>query len=420
MQYFKPQQVVMAILAMAVGSFGIGIGEFVIMGLLPNVGSDFGMDDTQTGYLISLYALGVVVGAPLITISCARIPRKPMLLGLMLVFALSNWLSAAAESFTGLMVLRFISGLPHGAFFGIACLVAADMVTPKRRAMAVTWVMMGLTIAVLIGNPLATWFGQLFSWRDVFHAVALIALLTVLLVWLVVPVNPNEQASSPLQEMGALKNEQVWLTLAIGAIGFGGMFAVLSYIASTVTISAGVDEFWVPVALLVFGVGSLIGSLTGGWAADRSLKRTIGGSLLWSALVLACFPLMIFSLWTLLPMVLLVGTVTALVPALQIRLMDVGGEAQTLAASLNHSAFNLANALGAWLGGLAIMTPLQYQATGWVGCGLALAGFQRQAAQSPAAFRRYSSVTFAAFAVKRLGGWSVSALFKRVPASTLW
>ncbi|RUO26504.1 MFS transporter [Aliidiomarina minuta] len=374
MQYFSQRQVAVAILAMALGSFAIGIGEFVIMGLLPDVGAAFAVSDTRAGYLISLYALGVVIGAPLITITCARFPRKPMLLILMLLFVICNWFSASAESFSTLLAFRFFSGLPHGAYFGIACLVAADMVRKDQRGMAVTLVMMGLTLAILIGNPLATWFGQVFSWREVFQLVAILGTLSIVLVLFFVPVHPQEKRSSAVQELSALSKEQVWLTLAIGAVGFGGMFAVLSYIAPTLMLVTGAAPGWIPVALLLFGIGSLAGSIVGGWAADRNLKYAIGGTLLWSALILALIPFTLSSLWTALPMILLTGTGGALVPALQIRLMDVAGQAQTLAASLNHSAFNMANALGAWLGGLAIISPLGYEGTGWVGCILALTG----------------------------------------------
>lgn len=359
---------------MSIGSFAIGIGEFVIMGLLPNVASDFNMDARQTGHLISLYALGVVVGAPLITILFARFPRKRMLLALLLAFALGNIASASAQSYTLLQGLRFLTGLPHGAYFGIACLVAADMVRKDQRGMAVTMVMMGLTLAILVGNPLATWFGQLLDWRSVYYAVGALGLLAFIMVFLVVPQHPDERRTSARGEMGALENSQVWLTLAIGAIGFGGMFAVLSYIAPTLINATGVSPHWIPFALFIYGLGALAGSLIGGWAADRNIDMTIGGSLSWSVGVLAVFPLTLGSVWSVMPMILLLGSATALVPALQVRLMDVAGEAQTLAASLNHSAFNAANALGAWLGGLAIISPLQWQGTGWVGCALALAG----------------------------------------------
>ncbi|MDV6314850.1 MFS transporter [Idiomarina sp. HP20-50] len=371
---FSKAQVQLAIFAMAIGSFAIGIGEFVIMGLLPDVATDFNTDTRQTGHLISLYALGVVIGAPLITILFARFPRKPMLLALLLAFALGNFASASADSYPLLQVLRFLTGLPHGAYFGIACLVAADMVHKNQRGMAVTMVMMGLTIAILVGNPLATWLGQLIDWRTVYYTVGALGLLALIMIFFVVPQHPNERKTSARNEIQALQNPQVWLTLAIGAIGFGGMFSVLSYIAPTLINATGLAPHWIPVALFIYGIGSLGGSLVGGWAADRNLKLTIGGSLLWSAIVLAIFPLTLQSLWSIMPMVLLLGSAAALVPALQVRLMDVAGEAQTLAASLNHSAFNAANALGAWLGGLAIISPLSWQGTGWVGCALALAG----------------------------------------------
>ncbi|MCK7458306.1 MFS transporter [Idiomarina aminovorans] len=374
MTQFSKAQVQLAIFAMAIGSFAIGIGEFVIMGLLPDVAADFNTDTRQTGHLISLYALGVVIGAPLITILFARFPRKPMLLALLLAFALGNFASASAESYPFLQLLRFLTGLPHGAYFGIACLVAADMVRKNQRGMAVTMVMMGLTIAILVGNPLATWLGQLIDWRIVYHTVGALGLLALVMILFAVPKHPNEQKTSARGEMRALQNPQVWLTLAIGAIGFGGMFAVLSYIAPTLINATGLAPHWIPVALLIYGIGSLVGSLIGGWAADRNLKLSIGGSLFWSAMVLAVFPLTLQNLWAVMPMILLLGSAAALVPALQVRLMDVAGEAQTLAASLNHSAFNAANALGAWLGGLAIISPLSWQGTGWIGCALSLIG----------------------------------------------
>lgn len=374
MNYFSKMQVYFAIFAMAIGSFAIGIGEFVIMGLLPNVAAEFNTDVRQTGHLISLYALGVVVGAPLITILFARIARKRMLLALLLVFVLGNVASASAQNYALLQGLRFLTGLPHGAYLGIACLVAADMVRKDQRGMAVTMVMMGLTIAILVGNPLATWFGQLLDWRVVYHAVGAMGLLALVMVFLIVPQHPDERKASARGEMKALKNPQVWLTLAIGAIGFGGMFAVLSYIAPTLINATGLSPHWIPFALLFYGFGALAGSLIGGWAADRNIEMTIGCSLSWSAVVLAVFPLTLGSVWTVMPMILLLGSATALVPALQVRLMDIAGESQTLAASLNHSAFNAANALGAWLGGLAIISPLQWRGTGWVGFMLALVG----------------------------------------------
>ncbi|RUO77833.1 MFS transporter [Idiomarina seosinensis] len=363
-----------AIFAMAIGTFAIGIGEFVMMGLLPDVGQEFSTNSQQTGYLVSLYALGVVIGAPLITVIFARVPKKLLLLILMLIYAAGNIASANASSFIELQWWRFLTGLPHGAYGGIVCLMAAAMVRKDQRGMAVTMVMMGLTIAILVGNPVATWFGQLLDWRWVYQGVGITALAAAVLILLVVPAYPEKNRTRTRTELSALKNHQVLLTLAIGSIGFGGMFAVLSYLAPTLLEATQVSAAWIPVALLVYGIGSLTGSLVGGWATDVNIKWAIGGSLGWSMLVLLVFPFSIEKLATILPMVFLLGSTAALVPTLQVRLMDVAGEAQTLAASLNHAAFNIANGLGAYLGGLAIVSPWQWQGTGWVGALLAGSG----------------------------------------------
>ncbi|NQZ04321.1 MFS transporter [Idiomarina sp.] len=367
-------QIALAIFAMAIGTFSIGIGEFVMMGLLPNVGADFNTNAQQTGHLISLYALGVVIGAPLITLLGARIPRKPLIIALMLVYALSNLLSARADSFLELQLFRFISGLPHGAYGGIVCLMAAGLVNKSQRGMAVTMVMMGLTIAILVGNPLATWFGQLLDWRTVYIGVGVVALSAAILVVACVPQPKQASATRVRTELRALKNSQVLLTLAIGSVGFGGMFAVLSYLSPTLLEATQVHEYWIPIALLIYGLGSFTGSIVGGKLTDLNMKWAIAGALTWAIVVLAVFPLSIYSLYTILPMAFCLGTTAMLVPALQVRLMDVAGESQTLAASLNHAAFNIANGLGAFLGGLSLNTSLSWQATGWVGCLLALAG----------------------------------------------
>jgi DHA1 family inner membrane transport protein len=367
-------QIALAIFAMAIGTFSIGIGEFVMMGLLPNVAADFNTTAQQTGHLISLYALGVVIGAPLITLLGARIPRKPLIIALMLVYALSNLLSARADSFLELQLFRFISGLPHGAYGGIVCLMAAGLVNKSQRGMAVTMVMMGLTIAILVGNPLATWFGQLLDWRTVYIGVGVVALSAAILVVACVPQPKQTSATRVRTELRALKNSQVLLTLAIGSVGFGGMFAVLSYLSPTLLEATKVHEYWIPIALLIYGLGSFTGSIVGGKLTDLNMKWAIAGALTWAIIVLAVFPLSIYSLYTILPMAFCLGTTAMLVPALQVRLMDVAGESQTLAASLNHAAFNIANGLGAFLGGLSLNTSLSWQATGWVGCLLALAG----------------------------------------------
>jgi MFS transporter, DHA1 family, inner membrane transport protein len=361
-------------LALAVGSFGIGTGEFAIMGLLPNLAQEFNVTTPQAGHAISAYALGVVVGAPIIAVLAAKLARQTLLLLLMAVFAVGNVVSAVAPTFESFVLLRFLTGLPHGAYFGVAALVAASLVPPNKRTQAVARVMMGLTVATLIGTPVATWFGQALSWRIAFGAVGFMGALTVVLIWLFLPKDKVQEGASPMRELGAFRRKQVWLTLGIGAVGFGGLFSVFSYIASTATEVAGMPESVVPLMMALFGSGMIVGNLVGAWLADRNLMATIGGVLAGSVVVMTVLWLTAENPFMLSACVFLVGCSVAIGPALQTRLMDVAADAQTLAAALNHSAFNIANALGAWLGGLAIAAGYGFAATGWVGAALAVAG----------------------------------------------
>ncbi|WP_425523268.1 MFS transporter [Microvirga terrestris] len=361
-------------LALAVGSFGIGTGEFAIMGLLPNVAQEFNVTTPEAGYAISAYALGVVVGAPIIAVLAAKLARQTLLLLLMAVFAVGNVVSAIAPSFESFVLLRFLTGLPHGAYFGVAALVAASLVPPNKRTQAVARVMLGLTVATLLGTPVATFFGQVVSWRIAFAAVGFMGALTVLLIWLFLPKDKVQEGASPMRELGAFKRKQVWFTLGIGAVGFGGLFSVFSYIASTATQVAGMPESAVPMMMALFGAGMIVGNLVGGWLADKNLMATIGGTLAGSVVVMTVFWLTAENPTMIAICVFLVGCSVAIGPALQTRLMDVAADAQTLAAALNHSAFNIANALGAWLGGLAIAAGYGFESTGWVGAVLAVAG----------------------------------------------
>jgi DHA1 family inner membrane transport protein len=361
-------------LALAVGSFGIGTGEFAIMGLLPNLAQEFNITTPEAGYAISAYALGVVVGAPIIAVLAAKLARQTLLLLLMAIFAVGNAVSAIAPSFESFVLLRFLTGLPHGAYFGVAALVAASLVPPNKRTQAVARVMMGLTVATLLGTPVATWFGQILSWRIAFGAVGFMGALTVVLIWLFLPKDKVQEGASPMRELGAFTRKQVWFTLGIGAVGFGGLFSVFSYIASTATEVAGMPESAVPVMMALFGSGMIVGNLVGAWFADRNLMATIGGVLACSAVVMTVLWLTAENPYMLSACVFLVGCSVAIGPALQTRLMDVAADAQTLAAALNHSAFNIANALGAWLGGLAIAAGYGFASTGWVGAVLAVAG----------------------------------------------
>lgn len=363
-----------AMLALGIGSFAIGTGEFVIMGLLPEVAQDLGVTIPKAGHVISAYALGVVVGAPVLAVLAATWGRRALLVALMLVFALGNFASAAAPGYAWLNALRFAAGMPHGTYFGVAALVAAGLAAPGQRARAIGLVMTGLTLATLLGVPLAAWLGQLFGWRAAFVLVGAMALLAAALIHREVPAMAAPPGASPLRELGALRNKQVWLTLGIGAIGFGGLFAVFSYVKPTMIEVAGLPLAGVPVVLALFGLGMVVGNVLGSRLADRALMPTVGGMLVWSIVVLVGYVFTAQSVVLGSINIFLIGTTVAICPALQLRLMDVAGEAQVLAAALNHSAFNMANALGAWVGGLAISAGLGWTSTGWVGALLALAG----------------------------------------------
>jgi DHA1 family inner membrane transport protein len=365
----------LVIFALAMGGFAIGTTEFSAMSLLPYFAQDLHIDEPTAGHVISSYAAGVVIGAPMLALLGAKWARRKLLIWLMAMFAAANILSALAPSYGWLMTFRFLSGIPHGAYFGIAMLVAASVVPPQRRAQAVGRVLIGLTIATIVGVPLATWMGQALGWRSGFAAVAILAMLTIALLVSFVPYVAADPGAGPLRELGALKRRQVWLTLATGAIGFGGMFAVYAYLATTLAVVTNVSPHVIPIVFCIFGVGMTVGTFVTGWAADRALMPTAGGLLLWSATSLALYPLAAGNVYAVSLIVFLVGCGGGLGTALQTRLMDVAEDAQTLAAALNHSAFNMANALGPWLGGLAIAHGYGWASTGWVGAALAACGF---------------------------------------------
>jgi DHA1 family inner membrane transport protein len=360
--------------SLAMGGFAIGTTEFASMSLLPFFAADFRIDEPAAGHAISAYALGVVLGAPLIAVIGARFARRTQLLVLMAVFALGNALTALAPGFGWMIAARFLAGLPHGAYFGIAALVAASLVPQDRRSQAIGQVMLGLTSATIIGVPLANLLGQAAGWRASFGLVSILALLTILLCALFVP-RDKAGKSDPLRELGALKSGRVWITLAIGAIGFGGMFAVYTYLATTLIEVTKVSTAAIPFFLAVFGIGATLGNLIVPRFADRALMPTAGCILLFSAVALLIFPLTASNPWLLAADVFAIGAGVSLGAVLQTRLMDVAGDAQALAAALNHSAFNVANALGPFLGGIAIREGLGWTSTGPVGAALALAGF---------------------------------------------
>jgi DHA1 family inner membrane transport protein len=374
-RHARPEHPAIILFALAMGGFAIGTTEFAAMSLVPYFAPALMIDTPTAGHVISAYALGVVIGAPLIAAFGARMSRQKLLIRLMLAFAVANVLSGLAPNYETMLLFRFLSGLPHGAYFGVAALVASSLVPPEKRAQAVAKAMLGLTVATIIGVPMANGIGLFIGWRWGFGLVALVALLTAVLVRKYVPCDGGDRYASPMRELGALKNRQVWLTLSIGAIGFGGLFAVYTYIANTLIEVTEVSPTVVPFVLAIIGIGLTVGTLLGAWMADRALMPTAGGLLLFVALMLAIYPYTITSLWALVPCVFFIGWIGGLGVALQTRLMDVAGDAQTLAAAMHHSAFNFANALGPLLGGMALAGGYGYESVGWVGCGLALGGF---------------------------------------------
>lgn len=364
-----------ASLALILGGIGIGIAEFVTMGLLPQIADGLSVSIPRAGLAISAYALGVVVGSPLIALGAARAPRRAVLVALMLVFALGNAAAALAPSFPILVLARFVSGLPHGAFFGLASLVAVALAPRGQGGRAVGTVMLGIPIAMVLGVPLGTWAGQELGWRVAYWAVAALGLLTAALVVRAVPHFPADHEHSWRTEVAAFANPQFWLGMAVGAVGFGGMFAMYSYIAPTLTDVTGLHERWVPVYLLVYGLVSIVGTWLGGRLGDWSVLRTLVVMGVGTALALLAFH------WASLspvPAMLAVAAValtsSAWVVALQLRLMGVAGAARTLGAAMNHSALNLANALGAWVGGLVIAAGHGLRAPSLVGAALSVGG----------------------------------------------
>lgn len=364
-----------AMLALALGGFGIGTTEFVTMGLLPDIATDFGVTEPAAGHAVSAYALGVVVGAPLIAALCARIPRKRLLIALMIAFTVGNIASVLAPVFSTLVAARFVAGLPHGAFFGVASLAAASLAPVGQRAKAVAAVMLGLSVANVVGVPAATWLGQALGWRDAYVVVAVIGLATVAAIARYVPDLTGIRMTDPRTELTALRRPQVLLTLLVGAVGFGGMFAVYTYITSTLTDVAGMSQGFVPLVLALFGLGMVAGNIVGGVLADRGVDLSIFAALVAMVVILAGFVAAAHNPVTAAAGAFLVGASgAAIAPGLQTRLMDVAHDAQTLAAALNHAALNIANAAGAWLGGIVIAAGLGYTAPAVVGAGLAVAG----------------------------------------------
>lgn len=367
----------LALLALAVGAFGIGTTEFVMMGLLPEVANDLGISIPTAGHLVSAYALGVVIGAPLLAAVTARMPRRAVLIGLMALFVAGNALSALAPDYHWLLGARLLSGLPHGAFFGVGAVVATNMVAPERKARSVSLMFLGLTVANVAGVPVATLMGQHLGWRTTFLGVSAIGLAAMAALALLIP--RGEAHAAPAAglrgELAALRSLPVWLALGTTVAGFGALFAAYSYITPMLTDSAGYADASVTLLLALFGVGATAGNLLGGRLADHAMRGTLFGGLISLAAVLALFPLLMSTAWSAALAVVLLGMAAFTTGSpLQLMVMEKAAGAPSLASSVNQAAFNLANAGGAWIGGLALAAGFGVTSPAVAGAALAVAG----------------------------------------------
>lgn len=365
----------LALLALALGGFGIGTTEFATMGLLPEIATDLGVDIPTAGHTITAYAVGVVLGAPTLAALGARLDRRRLLLLLMVAFTVGNVASAFAPTAESLVVARLLAGLPHGAYFGVGAVMGTAVVGPARRGRAVASMMAGLTVACAVGVPLAAVVGQSVGWRWAFVGVGALGLLTLAALAAWTPSLPADPAASVRGEVGALRNGPLWVAFGAGAVGFGGMFAVYSYVKPLLTDVTGLDVALVPAVLAAYGVGMTAGTLLGGRLADRSVLGTVVAGMVATIVVLVVIALVGPWAWAAVPAIVLLGVTSQVLGlALQTRLMDLSPDAPSLGAALCHSALNLGNAAGAFLGGLVIAAGWGLLAPAWVGAALTAVG----------------------------------------------
>lgn len=383
MTHLTPLRRGFALFALALGGFGIGVTEFATMGFLPEIAHDLlpGFADSpdtviaQAGWLITAYALGVVVGAPTFAVLAARMSQTKLAFLLLGLFILGTIASVFMPTFGSLAVARFIAALPHGAYFGVASLLAARIMGPGMQGRGIALALSGLTVANVVGVPIATWIGQVAGWRWAYVLVTVIFTATLLLCLAFLPRFPGNPTRSAMRELSALRNYRLWIMIGVGAIGFGGFFAVYSYIAEVTTRLTGLSESSVPWILAGLGLGMTIGNLAGGWASDKDLTRTIVFGFSSFIAVLIAYALLAWHPVGLIVTTFLLGvTSSILMPSIQSRLIRVSDEAALFGAAINHAAFNVGNSLGAWLGGLVIAGGLGYLAPGWVGVALGIIG----------------------------------------------
>lgn len=363
------------LIALATGAFGIGVTEFAPMGMLPGIASDLGVSIPAAGLLVSAYAIGVLIGAPLMTLTTGKIPRRYLLIGLMAIFTLGNLMSALATDYTSLLIARVVTSLNHGAFFGVGSVVAASLVAPDKRAGAVAAMFMGLTLATIGGVPLAAWFGEVLGWRTAFWGISGLGLITMLALWFALPNVELPKSDGVLAEIRVLGRGPVLAALALTVVGSSAMFTVFTYIAPILSTQTHASTGFITAMLVLYGVGLTLGNMWGGKAADRSIDRTLIASL--SALILVLLAFTVLMRWPLPAAVaiLIWGIASfAIVPPLQMRVMEAAKAAPNLASAVNIGAFNLGNAIGAALGGAVINAGLGYPAISLAGAAMAALG----------------------------------------------
>ncbi|WP_050460545.1 MFS transporter [Herbaspirillum autotrophicum] len=382
-----------ALWALTISAFAIGTTEFVIMGLLPEVAVNLGVTLSAAGLLVTGYALGVFVGAPLITATTGKLPRKTLLVSLMVIFVIGNLGCALAPDYATLMIARVIASFAHGAFFGVGSVVATSLVAKDKQASAIALMFTGLTVANVLGVPFGTWLGQAYGWRATFWAVSVIGLVALLATAWLVPKSDSKQEADFGHELRVLARPQVMLGLLMTVLGFGGVFTAFTYIAPILTDISGFPAAAVSPILLLFGVGLVIGNLLGGKFADKYLMPTLMISLALLAAVLVLFSWTSqFRIAAVITVGLLGMAAFATVPPLQMRVLEKATGAPNLSSSANIAAFNLGNALGAWLGGVTIDHGPGLHAVSWVAAlvtasGLAVAAISWQLDRRQAARR---------------------------------
>ncbi|HJA38612.1 MAG TPA: MFS transporter [Candidatus Brevibacterium intestinigallinarum] len=370
-----PRSTGLALTALASGGFAVGTTEFASMTLLPWIAQDLGTTIPQTAMAVSAYAIGVVVGAPLFTALTPRMDRRLLLILAASLFTLGNLATVLSTTLPMLIAVRFITGLPHGITLGIAAIVAASLVPPERSGRAISRTMLGLTIANILGVPAATALGSALSWQAAYVVIALVGLATIVGLLVFLPAVPARPTSSARAELASMLRPQIWLPLLAGAVGFGGSFALYTYITPTVTQVTGVPHSLLPWVLVLYGCGMTAGSLVAGPCLDRSIDKSALAGVVGMGVILALFAVFAHLWWVALPLLFLIGIATSLFTnGLQARLLRESPEAPNMSAAMNHAAFNAANALGAYLGGLVVAAGLGYRAPAAVGVLCSIAG----------------------------------------------